>query len=74
LTEIVIYPNAMKSTTYMGNMGTKSDSENAKKQDENSELVLEGTLTKQPCNFGKVGQPNKWVSFYALLAEKYHVQ
>ncbi len=41
------------------------------KTDENGKLVLEGTLTKQPCSFGKVGQPNKWVSFYALLAEKY---
>ena len=41
------------------------------KTDDGGKLVLEGTLTKQPCNFGKVGQPNKWVSFYALLAEKY---
>lgn len=41
------------------------------KSDENGKLYLEGTLTKQPCNFGKVGQPNKWITFYALLAEKY---
>lgn len=46
----------------------------SEKTDENGKLVLEGTLTKQPCNFGKVGQPNKWVSFYALLAEKYKDQ
>ena len=44
------------------------------KTDENGKLILDGTLTKQPCNFGKVGQPNKWVSFYALLAEKYKAQ
>lgn len=43
----------------------------SKKDDENGNLKLEGILTKQPCSFGKVGQVNKWVSFYALLAEKY---
>lgn len=41
------------------------------KTDENGYLPLEGTLTKQPCSFGKVGNPNKWVTFYALLADKY---
>ena len=40
------------------------------KEDENGSFSLDGTLTKQPCRFGKVGQPNKWVTFYALLAEK----
>jgi len=43
------------------------------KEDENGKLRLEGTLTKQPCSFGKVGQENKWVTFYAVLAEKYRV-
>lgn len=41
------------------------------KADESGRYMLEGTLTKQPCAFGKVGQTNKWVTFYALLAEKY---
>ena len=41
------------------------------KKNENGRLVLEGTLTKQPCSFGKVGNENKWMTFYALLAEKY---
>jgi len=41
------------------------------KEDENGRLALEGTLVKQPCSFGKTGQPNKWVTFYAALAEKY---
>ena len=40
------------------------------KEDGFGRLALEGTLTKQPCSFGKVGQPNKWVTFYALLAKK----
>lgn len=43
-----------------------------KKVNEDGLLFLEGTLTKQPCSFGKVSQPNKWITFYALLAEKYH--
>lgn len=34
-------------------------------------LILEGTLTKQPCSFGKVAHENKWVTFYSVLAEKY---
>jgi hypothetical protein len=37
----------------------------------NGKMQLEGTLTKQPCNFGKVGQFNKWVTFYAVLAKKH---
>ena len=41
------------------------------KEDENGKLYLEGTLTKQPCSFGPVGKANKWVTFYAALAEKY---
>ena len=43
------------------------------KQDENGRLKLEGTLTKQPCSFGTVGKENKWITFYALLAEKYRM-
>ena len=42
------------------------------KQDANGILKLEGTLTKQPCSFGTVGKDNKWITFYAMLAEKYH--
>ena len=41
------------------------------KKDDSGKLHLDGTLTKQPCSFGKSGQSNKWVTFYALLAEKY---
>jgi hypothetical protein len=41
------------------------------KKNDRGRLVLEGTLTKQPCKFGKVGEENKWVTLYALLAEKY---
>jgi hypothetical protein len=41
------------------------------KKNPNGRLALEGTLTKQPCGFGKVGAENKWVTFYTLLAEKY---
>jgi len=43
------------------------------KEDENGRLKLEGTLTKQPCSFGTVGKENKWITFYALLAEKYRI-
>jgi hypothetical protein len=41
------------------------------KKNERGRLVLEGTLTKQPCKFGQVGEENKWVTLYALLAERY---
>ncbi len=41
------------------------------KKQENGRYLLEGTLTKQPCKFGNVGEENKWITFYALLAEKY---
>ena len=40
------------------------------KKSEDGKLILEGTLTKQPCSFGKVGKYNKWVTFYGILAEK----
>ena len=43
------------------------------KEDENGRLKLDGTLTKQPCSFGTVGKVNKWVTFYAVLAEKYNI-
>jgi hypothetical protein len=41
------------------------------KEGENGRFSLEGSLTTYPCRFGKVGSENKWVTFYALLAEKY---
>jgi hypothetical protein len=41
------------------------------KRNANGRLVLEATLSKQPCKFGKVGEENRWVTFYALLAENY---
>jgi hypothetical protein len=43
----------------------------ATKKNETGRYILEGTLTRQPCKFGKVGEENKWVTFYALLAEKH---
>jgi hypothetical protein len=43
---------------------------NAKKGEE-GRYKLDGTLSKFPYSFGKVGDENKWVTFYALLAEKY---
>jgi len=42
-----------------------------KRKDESGRLPLDGTLSKQPCTFGKVGAENKWVTFYATLAEQY---
>jgi NTP pyrophosphatase (non-canonical NTP hydrolase) len=41
------------------------------KQNADGRLTLEGTLSKFPYNFGKVGTENKWMTFYAVLAEKY---
>jgi len=43
------------------------------KKNENGKFHLDGTLTKQPCSFGKVGKENKWITFYAMLAEKHRV-
>jgi len=40
----------------------------AEKQDADGRFALESTLVKQPCNFGAVGKPNKWVTFYAVGA------
>lgn len=40
------------------------------KKNNSGRLALEGTLSKQPCSFGKVGQENKWLTFYSVLAEK----
>jgi hypothetical protein len=31
-------------------------------------VVLEGTLSRQPCSFGKVGAANGWLTLYAALA------
>ncbi|MCL2433517.1 MAG: hypothetical protein FWD16_03240, partial [Clostridia bacterium] len=41
------------------------------KADADGRMQLEGTLTKQPCSFGKAGQENKWITFYAELAKRY---
>ena len=41
------------------------------KKNKNGKLILEGTLSKFPYSFGTVDKENKWVTFYALLAEKY---
>lgn len=42
------------------------------KKNSEGRLILEGTLTKQPCSFGKVGQENKWLTFYSTLSDKYN--
>ncbi|MCL2664817.1 MAG: hypothetical protein FWE82_04320 [Defluviitaleaceae bacterium] len=41
------------------------------KKYENGRMKLDGTLSKFPYNFGAVGKENKWVTFYAALAEKF---
>jgi hypothetical protein len=41
------------------------------KFDEDGKLVLEGTLTKSYLPKERVGKPSKWITLYALLAEKY---
>lgn len=41
----------------------------SERRDTEGRLLLEGTLTKQPCSFGKVGEPNKWATLYAEIAE-----
>jgi hypothetical protein len=45
----------------------------AKKNDE-GKYILNGTLTKSYLPKEKVGQPSKWVTLYALLAEKNKTQ
>lgn len=68
-------PQIMASLSILG-AGNNTGTMNAwdllmRKRNDNGRFILEGTLSKQPCSFGKVGQENKWVTFYALLAEKY---
>lgn len=41
------------------------------KQAYNGKYILDGSLTKPYIKTEKVGRANKWVTFYALLAEKY---
>ncbi len=41
------------------------------KADPSGRYLLDGTLTKPVFPVGKPGQPNKWVTFYILLAKKY---
>ena len=38
---------------------------------ENGKYILDGTLSKSYFPKERVGKPSKWVTFYALLAEKY---
>jgi hypothetical protein len=40
------------------------------KVNEEGKYILDGTLTKSYLPKERVGKPNKWVTFYALLAEK----
>jgi len=41
------------------------------KKDDNGKYILNGTLSKSYLPKEKAGKPSKWVTFYALLAEKY---
>ena len=41
------------------------------KKGADGKYILENSLTKPYLNVGKTGKPNKWVTLYALLSEKY---
>ncbi len=41
------------------------------KKDSDGKFLLDGTLNEPYFNVGKVGNPNKWVTLYVLLSEKY---
>jgi hypothetical protein len=41
------------------------------KKDESGKFILEKSLTKPYFKVGKVGKPNKWITLYALLADKF---
>jgi hypothetical protein len=41
------------------------------KKDANGRYILEKSLTKPYFKIGKIGKPNKWITLYALLADKY---
>ena len=41
------------------------------KKDKEGKLTLEGTLAKSYLPKERVGKPSKWVTLYALLAERY---
>lgn len=38
------------------------------KKNAGGRYALDGTLTKQPCSFGKAGEENKWITFYVMMA------
>jgi hypothetical protein len=41
------------------------------KKNPSGQYILDFTSTQALLKAGKRGEPNKWVTFYALLAEKY---
>ena len=43
----------------------------ATKKNSSGQYILDFTATQALLKAGKRGEPNKWVTFYALLAEKY---
>jgi hypothetical protein len=44
------------------------------KKDKDGRSILEGTLTKSYLPRERIGKPSKWVTLYALLAEKYRIK
>jgi hypothetical protein len=44
------------------------------KKDESGKYILEKSFSKPYFNVGKIGKPNKWVTLYALLADKYRTK
>jgi hypothetical protein len=41
------------------------------KKDKDGKSILEGTLTKSYLPKERIGKPSKWVTLYALLADRY---
>lgn len=42
------------------------------KKDDEGRYILDKALSKPYFKIGKPGKPNKWITLYALLADKYH--
>jgi len=45
-----------------------------KRRDDSGKYILDDSLTKPYIKAGKKGKPSKWITFYALLAEKYRTE
>jgi hypothetical protein len=42
-----------------------------KKQDDDGRYLLDWTPTQAPWKVGKRNEPNKWITFYTCLAQKF---